>query len=36
KIGVEDVYGVSGPAADLLKKFGLSAENIVKKAKEMG
>lgn len=34
KIGVNDEYGYSGPAAELLKKFGLSAENIVKKVKE--
>ena len=33
KIGVNDVYGHSGPAVDLLKEFGLSAENIVEKAK---
>ena len=33
KIGVNDVYGYSGPALDLLKKFGLSAENIVEKTK---
>ncbi|MDD6032635.1 MAG: transketolase family protein [Oscillospiraceae bacterium] len=35
KIGVNDTFGCSGPAAELLKKFGLSAENIVKNAKEM-
>ncbi|MDE6677848.1 MAG: transketolase family protein, partial [Ruminococcus sp.] len=34
KIGVNDVYGYSGPAVDLLKDFGLSAENIVKTTKE--
>lgn len=34
KIGVNDVYGHSGPAVDLLKEFGLSAENIVKTIKE--
>ena len=28
KIGVKDVFGHSGPAVDLLKEFGLSAENI--------
>ncbi len=28
KIGVNDVFGHSGPAVDLLKEFGLSAENI--------
>lgn len=32
KIGVNDVYGYSGPALDLLKKFGLSSENIVRTA----
>lgn len=34
KIGVNDEYGHSGPAVDLLKEFGLSAENIVNKTKE--
>ena len=34
RIGVQDVFGESGPAADLLKKYGLCAENIVKVAKE--
>ena len=34
KIGVNDVYGHSGSAVDLLKEFGLSAENIVNKTKE--
>ena len=33
KIGVNDVYGYSGPAVELLKKFGLCAENIVEKTK---
>lgn len=28
RIGVNDVFGHSGPAVDLLKQFGLSAENI--------
>lgn len=28
KIGVNDTFGHSGPAVDLLKEFGLSAENI--------
>lgn len=32
RIGVNDQYGYSGPAVDLLKKFGLSADNIVKTA----
>ena len=34
KIGVNDEYGYSGPAVELLKKFGLCAENIVKTTKE--
>ena len=34
RIGVQDTFGESGPAAALLKKYGLSAENIVKVAKE--
>ena len=34
RIGVNDVFGRSGPAADLLKMYGLSAENIIKTAKE--
>ena len=35
RIGVNDEFGHSGPAAALLKAFGLSAENIVKTAKEV-
>jgi len=35
RIGVEDKFGCSGPAVELLKMFGLSAENIVNKALEM-
>ncbi|MBR3973471.1 MAG: transketolase family protein [Oscillospiraceae bacterium] len=35
RIGVNDEYGHSGPAAALLKAFGLSAENIVKNAKDI-
>ncbi len=34
KIGVNDEFGYSGPAVDLLKKFGLSAENIVNTVKK--
>ncbi len=34
KIGVNDVFGHSGPAVDLLKEFGLSSENIIKTTKE--
>ncbi len=33
RVGVEDTFGRSGPAVELLKVFGLSAENIVAKAK---
>ncbi|HOD02555.1 MAG TPA: transketolase family protein [Clostridiales bacterium] len=33
RVGVEDVFGKSGPAAELLHIFGLDADNIVKKAK---
>ena len=32
KIGVNDEFGHSGPAADLLKQYGLCADNIVKTA----
>ena len=35
RVGVNDEFGHSGPAAALLKQFGLSAENLVKTAKEM-
>ena len=35
RIGVNDEFGHSGPATDLLKQFGLSAENIVATAKEI-
>ena len=34
RIGVNDVFGHSGPAAALLKEFGLSAEHIVEVAKD--
>ncbi len=33
RVGVEDTFGYSGPAIELLKLFGLSSENIVAKAK---
>jgi len=33
KIGINDEFGVSGPALELLQKFGLSAANIAAKAK---
>ena len=34
RIGVQDTFGESGPAAELLKKYGLTAENIVAVAKD--
>ncbi len=34
RIGVNDEFGHSGPAKDLLKQFGLSAENIAKVTRE--
>ncbi len=34
RIGVNDVFGYSGPAAALLKEFGLCADHIVEVAKE--
>ena len=34
KIGVNDEFGYSGPAVELLKKFGLSSDNIAAKVKE--
>ncbi len=34
KIGVNDEFGHSGPAVDLLKQYGLCAENIAEKAKQ--
>ena len=35
RVGVMDTFGESGPAAELLKLYGLSAENLVKVCKEM-
>ena len=35
RIGVNDEFGHSGPAKDLLKQFGLSAEHIVEVAQEL-
>lgn len=34
RLGVNDVYGKSGPAVELLHIFGLDAENIAEKAKK--
>lgn len=33
RVGVEDTFGKSGPATELLKLFGLSAEHIIQQAK---
>ena len=33
KIGVNDVYGESGPSAELIKKYGLDADSIYEKVK---
>ena len=35
RIGVNDEYGHSGPAAALLKQFGLSAEHVEAVAREL-
>ena len=35
RIGVNDEFGHSGPAAALLKQFGLSADRIVEVAKDL-
>ncbi len=34
RVGVNDTFGHSGPAADLLKEFGLSAEHLVEVVEE--
>ncbi|MGI6084435.1 MAG: transketolase family protein [Acetivibrionales bacterium] len=34
-VGVEDIFGKSGKPADLLVKYGLTAENIMEKSKEL-
>ena len=34
KIGINDVYGESGPAGELIKKYGLDAESIYTRVKE--
>lgn len=33
KIGINDVYGESGPAVELIKKYGLDANSICEKVK---
>ena len=35
KIGLNDVFGVSGPAPALLDKYGLRADNIAEAAKQL-
>ncbi len=35
RVGVMDTFGESGPALELLKKYGLSCENLCKVVKEM-
>lgn len=35
KVGVEDTFGMSGPAVELLEEFGLSDTNIVNKVKKV-
>lgn len=34
KIGVNDMFGTSGPAVELLEKYGLDAKNIIKTVKQ--
>lgn len=34
KLGINDEFGISGPAGELLEKFGLKADNIAKLAKD--
>ncbi len=34
RVGVEDTFGRSGPALELLELFGLNAANIAAKAKQ--
>jgi transketolase len=34
RVGVNDTFGHSGPAVDLLKQFGLSAEHLVEVVEE--
>lgn len=34
KLGMQDVFGESGSAADLVHKYGLDAEGVYKSVKE--
>lgn len=35
RVGVQDVFGCSGPAAQVLERYGLTAQNIVKAVKDL-
>ncbi len=35
KLGVNDVFGTSGPALELLEKFGLSADGVIEKVRKV-
>ena len=35
RVGVQDVYGESGPALELLDKYGLNAEGIAAAVREV-
>ena len=34
RVGINDVWGASGPANELLKLYGISAENIAENARK--
>ena len=34
KIGINDTFGESGPAVELIKKYGLDSDSIYAKVKE--
>ena len=34
KIGINDTFGESGPAVELIRKYGLDAESIYEKVKK--
>jgi transketolase len=35
RVGIQDTFGESGKPKDLLKKYGLTAEEIVRQTKEI-
>ena len=35
RVGINDVFGISGKPEDLFRYFGLTAENIAARAKEL-